>query len=91
MTSNSKGVFVSRQREYLIYDSFPAGVREVLRRAPYDYKVSGSIAKLVRANPGAARRHLISMMCADVVREVVKLYGPDHPQAADPFPRRRRP
>lgn len=89
MSSNAKGVRVSREAEYRIYDGFPASIREVLRRAPYDYKVGGSIAKMVRANPVAARRQLIDMMCGDVQREALKLYGPDHPQATQPFPRWR--
>ncbi|WP_026783138.1 hypothetical protein [Pleomorphomonas koreensis] len=86
MIGNSKGVSCDLVVEFRIYDGFPPEIREVLRRAPDKYKVSGKIAKMVRADPVAARRQLIDGMCLDVMRQTRKLYGPDHPQATEPFP-----
>ena len=86
MSNNSKGVPVSLEVEFRVYDSFPPAIREVLWRAPYNYKVSGFVAKMVRADPAAARRQLIDGMCRDVMRLARKDYGADHPQATRPFP-----
>ena len=86
MITNSVGVPCDRDLELKIYDSFPPEIRKVLQRAPYKYKVSGPIAKMVRADPVAARRRLIDHMCRDVMRKVKKTYGADHPQATQPFP-----
>lgn len=86
MRQNSKGVPCDPVVEFRVYDSFPPEIRKVLQRAPYKYKVSGQIEKMVRADPVAARRDLIDGMCRDVMRFVRKTYGPDHPQATQPFP-----
>jgi hypothetical protein len=91
--SNQKdgSVYQSVERMLALYDALHPRLREVLRRAPYNYAVNAADRKL-RGGGGdveARRKEMIANIQSHIGRLARKTYGTDHPQAT-PAPQRKR-
>ena len=85
MGNQVTGRYQSASEHWGRYDALPAELKRVYQRAPCDLIVDRHADVLAGlASPAAARRALIELLCAMVVRHARKDYGPDHPAVTHP-------
>lgn len=73
------------------FDSLPRGLKRCYWEAPYAYTAIAAVRAMRKGlDPRAVAWALTRSHALDLGREALRLYGPDHPQAAEPTPRRPR-
>ena len=65
------------------FDCLPTGVKRVFWEAPYDYTAAGAFQAYRKGDDlRTAAVRIRAAQGRDVRREAARLYGPEHPQAA---------
>lgn len=72
----------ARAETWSEFDGLPRGLKRAYWDAPYDYTAITTVEAMARGrDPRRIAQTLYQSHAADLRREVLRLYGPEHPQA----------